>query len=1192
IYVYPGKDGDEHPYGYGRGTNFGAWTSWTQGGDFDADAGMIEITRAVGVLTGWFGKAWDGSCSWITDHVYNNASYPGENCPDPGLHTGVHMYYWSGYFDSCPGNNLQINTGGGHCFDTVWGGMSGSGAYYIDGGSRYVHAVCSTSNRYDVGRYCKLWGAFADFMNDVFIPRARGSAFDLQALDANAAPASIPAGSNLSSADFLATNPTNGSANGTWTVRTYLSTNDNISSSDTLLGTGAFNWNFGAMSSVRVGLGNPNIPVSTPPGDYWFGVILDPATDGNSGNNDTDGWDAVPITVRPPVPPNDSCYYATVITSTPYNPLLLNTESATSSTSDPYQSCSSGGSNKNSNTVWYRYTPPCNGTINVSTCGSNYNTVLSVYTGSCGSFTEIACNDNSCGWQSEINGLAVSGGQAYYIEVSDWNLPGGGDLDFHLDFTGDLPPNDECEGAIKVYVPSNTMSTTACATTDYGTPPCGTAVVTSPGVWYKVYGTGHTMTATTCNEFTTYDTKISVFCNDCDTLTCVDGNDDDCDSYGGNLSTVHWCSQYGAEYLILVHGYGGQSGGFLLDIYEGDNPCAPAVDCGGDLIGACCYPYGGDCQGGVCGASETCGGDPWCVCGFDVETGGRCFWGLTMCSAATPCPNGGSDCPDGEHCWAHSCCDGPICAADCPAMGAQNDDLALDEELRAMGPAGSVAARADESECIEIMEAACAGASGYYQGDGTSCTNIVCPGACCLAGECIGVLHEPECLEAGGIWFDGETCETVTCPVTGACCAPYGCTQGFVCGQGQLPMCNGMFMPCVCFTTAEGELACIDGWNQGCGDPCPGGTADCPAGSVCVVDTCCSGGGPVCLLEGCPLEPGAGRALEPGEFGPLGDAPFNQFLSQRDSGPPCVDVEEATCDMYVALYQGDGTICANTVCPGPLGACCVSGDCIGTTEEPACLEQGGAWYEGEDCDTFTCPGAPQACCFPDGHCEDLTQYVCLRAGGRPQGAGTDCRSTICPTLEACCMPDGRCAEMEPEKCRREYLGVSMGLGSVCLGDQNDNGIDDACEEHKPCEHCGPGDHWVDECKAGGDNMPSGALVGIDFSGDCVADLNAVLAGPVIIRRSNPLDVSLQFPGVGSPDGHRDVIDTEIVSMHLTGGGLALTAGLGLGNGGVLSSSLGAILELRSDPALATSFFEVYFEVDLGGGQFAYNHDPL
>jgi len=42
------------------------------------------------------------------------------------------------------------------------------------------------------------------------------------------------------------------------------------------------------------------IPSNTPPGNYYLGVIYDNATDGNTANNDSDGWDAVPITVTKP----------------------------------------------------------------------------------------------------------------------------------------------------------------------------------------------------------------------------------------------------------------------------------------------------------------------------------------------------------------------------------------------------------------------------------------------------------------------------------------------------------------------------------------------------------------------------------------------------------------------------------------------------------------------------------------------------------------------------------------------------------------------------------------------------------------------------------------------------------------------------------------------------------------------------
>ena len=42
------------------------------------------------------------------------------------------------------------------------------------------------------------------------------------------------------------------------------------------------------------------IPPNTPPGNYFVGVIYDAGTDGNPSNDDTDGWDAVAITVTKP----------------------------------------------------------------------------------------------------------------------------------------------------------------------------------------------------------------------------------------------------------------------------------------------------------------------------------------------------------------------------------------------------------------------------------------------------------------------------------------------------------------------------------------------------------------------------------------------------------------------------------------------------------------------------------------------------------------------------------------------------------------------------------------------------------------------------------------------------------------------------------------------------------------------------
>jgi hypothetical protein len=314
-WIYPGWDGvggqwnppptTINPYGFGQGTYFSTLTGWANSGDWNYDLGLIRISRAVGVLTGWFGYAYGGDCSCSWQQRIITQAIPLRTVARPA-YNGLDMYYWNGHFDSCPEwNRLQLDTSGG-CFDAVWGGMSGSGAYYIEGGGRYVHALCSTSNRSTYARYTRQTQSWVDFTNNTFIPDSRGSTFDLQALDVNAVPATLKQGESTTTLNHLAANPTNGTRNATFTFRVYLSTNDNISTTDTLLSTQTYMYSFPAMGSVTVNMVQVTIPYNTPPGNYWLGVIYDNATDGITANNQTDGWDAFPITVTlettPPTP--------------------------------------------------------------------------------------------------------------------------------------------------------------------------------------------------------------------------------------------------------------------------------------------------------------------------------------------------------------------------------------------------------------------------------------------------------------------------------------------------------------------------------------------------------------------------------------------------------------------------------------------------------------------------------------------------------------------------------------------------------------------------------------------------------------------------------------------------------------------------------------------------------------------------
>ncbi|HNQ22041.1 MAG TPA: hypothetical protein PKK06_03000 [Phycisphaerae bacterium] len=202
------------------------------------------------------------------------------------------------------------------------------------------------------------------------------------------------------------------------------------------------------------------------------------------------------------------------------------------------------------------------------------------------------------------------------------------------------------------------------------------------------------------------------------------------------------------------------------------------------------------------------------------------------------------------------------------------------------------------------------------------------------------------------------------------------------------------------------------------------------------------------------------------------------------------------------------------------------------------------------------------------------------------------RPAGCPACGACCLPDWTCYVTSEEDCYLEG-GEFQGDDTECAGDLNGNGMDDLCEGggyDQPCQDCGPGSYWVGECPGGYDLMPTAAYVGLDVNFDCVADTHISLTGPALVLRSMPLDYSVYFPGVGNPDGHFDVIDTEIVSMGLTSqDGVILRAGRGLEE---VQSTLGAGLESPSEPWVVDSFFDVFFEVQLPSGDALFNQSAV
>lgn len=137
--------------------------------------------------------------------------------------------------------------------------------------------------------------------------------------------------------------------------------------------------------------------------------------------------DAVLTAVVPPL--NDTCGSARTIPGFFYSN-SVDTTSATDDAGVPETLCDSPGSLMN-NGVWYQFTPAYDGTVVLDTLGSNYDTILHVYTGTCGSLVSYACNDDiDLEGRSSLN-LTVTAGTTYYIMVSSFST-GGGSLVLNL----------------------------------------------------------------------------------------------------------------------------------------------------------------------------------------------------------------------------------------------------------------------------------------------------------------------------------------------------------------------------------------------------------------------------------------------------------------------------------------------------------------------------------------------------------------------------------------------------------------------------------------------------------------------------------------------------------------------------------------------------------------------------------------
>jgi hypothetical protein len=110
---------------------------------------------------------------------------------------------------------------------------------------------------------------------------------------------------------------------------------------------------------------------------------------------------------------NDTMSSATVVSALPFAQ-VIDAYGATSAPTDPKlrEYCLYSQPQPYPNTIWYRYVPAVNHTLNISTDGSDYRTITGVYTISGSTLTDYACSGDP------YLSITVQAGVTYYVMIA------------------------------------------------------------------------------------------------------------------------------------------------------------------------------------------------------------------------------------------------------------------------------------------------------------------------------------------------------------------------------------------------------------------------------------------------------------------------------------------------------------------------------------------------------------------------------------------------------------------------------------------------------------------------------------------------------------------------------------------------------------------------------------------------------
>ena len=223
--------------------------------------------------------------------------------------------------------------------------------------------------------------------------------------------------------------------------------------------------------------------------------------------------------------------------------------------------------------VWYKWTAPAAGTCTVTTRGSDFDTVLAIYTGTAvNALTLVARDDDSGGNSTSATAFVATSGTTYFLAVDGYG-GASGNVALSLAFTTGVtrPANDNFAApTVLVGESAGGSGATNLASSETGEPAHAGSVATH-SVWFRWTATG-TGPVTVSTAGSAFDTVLAVYTGSAVGALQLVASDDD--GGGSSSSLLTFSATSGVVYSLAIDGFRGAAGNYSLSL--GLSPGAPA----------------------------------------------------------------------------------------------------------------------------------------------------------------------------------------------------------------------------------------------------------------------------------------------------------------------------------------------------------------------------------------------------------------------------------------------------------------------------------------------------------------------------------------------------------------------------------------------------------------------------------------